>query len=190
MVKKILCIDDDIRNHLFIRKVIGLTNHKLYETFDGKSGLAIALREELDLILMDIHLAESNGIDLINQFKQSEIVQHIPIVAITADNSKELKQQCFDAGFADVVHRPLSAVALLNTIHCNFDKPTGKVLNPKPPSPEKSQGLSLIRPTPLLEAGNLYRLRWLRKHHMKRHRQLRKNRFQFNYIHPTKHLCH
>lgn len=116
MMCKILYVDDNIRNHLFVRKTVDLTNCKLYEAFDGEMGLETARQEQPTLILMDIHLAEKNSIDVIHVIKQSSSLQHIPIVALTSDSSRELEQECIAAGCHYVLHRPIRTESLLAII--------------------------------------------------------------------------
>jgi CheY-like chemotaxis protein len=116
MNAKILYVEDDVRNMNLVRKMLKLTDYQLLEAVNGNSGFETALNEVPDLILMDVNLPDVNGIEVIRDIKQSPSLQHIPIVALTADTSDQTVEDCLVAGSATVIHKPVSRFQLLDAI--------------------------------------------------------------------------
>lgn len=113
---KILYVEDDFNNLRLIRKMFKLTDYQLFEAFDGNSGFEMALKIMPDVILMDVNLPGINGIDVVTYLKQSPSLQHIPVIALTADVSSETMERCLEAGCVGVMHKPVSRFLLLDTI--------------------------------------------------------------------------
>ncbi len=116
MPHKILYIEDNPNNMQLVRKMLKVTDYQLYEAVDGNSGYETALKVLPDLILTDINLPDINGVEVISYLKQSPLLHDVPIIAITADNSTKLEQQCLISGAVAVMHKPISRFHLLNTI--------------------------------------------------------------------------
>lgn len=117
MTIKVLYIEDDFNNVRLIRKMFKLTDYQLFEAFDGNSGFEVALRVQPYIILIDINLPDVYGVDVATYLKQSPTLQHIPIIALTADVSQETYNRCMAAGCASVIHKPVSRFLLLDTIY-------------------------------------------------------------------------
>ena len=64
------------------------------------------MKENFDLILMDINMPGRNGYDLTREFRQQGF--DIPIIALTGSVFKEEKQQAIDAGMNDYIEKPFS----------------------------------------------------------------------------------
>ena len=68
--------------------------------------------ELVDVILLDIHLPNSNGIYLLKQLKAHHGFAHIPVIMLTLDPDKNLLKQCFENGAADFVNKPIDEIIL------------------------------------------------------------------------------
>ncbi len=116
MKSKILYVEDDPKNIDLIRDMLDMADCHLLFANDGNTGFEMAVQEKPDLVFMDIHLPDISGIETIKKFKQSSILQHIPIIAITGDNSIEVQTQCFDAGCIDIIYKPVKRFLILDGI--------------------------------------------------------------------------
>ncbi len=66
MTKKLLVIDDDISTLEMMRIHFESENFEVFTADNGKSGLALGKKEEFDIILTDLNLPDTDGIDMVN----------------------------------------------------------------------------------------------------------------------------
>lgn len=112
---KIFVVDDDMMN----LKIAQLMLNKDYEVFCLSSGekLLELLQEKLpDLILLDVHMPEMNGFDIIRMLKGDERVKDIPVIFLTADNDKEMEVKCFKEGALDYIVKPFVKDVMLQRV--------------------------------------------------------------------------
>ena len=77
------------------------------EATDGQMGWETAVREQPDLILMDLHLlGDLSGFELTHRLRQEPQFQETPIIALTAYNSAAVENQARAAGCDDFLTKP------------------------------------------------------------------------------------
>jgi two-component system cell cycle response regulator DivK len=95
-MKTILQIEDNHANRLLVERVLEPHNYRLLHAADGETGVALAIEEKPDLILVDMGLPDVDGQTVVTLLKQIPEMEKIPIVAITAwpvDKALEMAQQ-------------------------------------------------------------------------------------------------
>lgn len=102
----ILAVEDNEDNLLIINYVVDSLSCRFIGQLNGKKTLEIARESQPDLILLDIMLPETNGIDLCHELKQDVSTSHIPVIAVTALARDEEKQRILDAGFNAYISKP------------------------------------------------------------------------------------
>lgn len=112
----ILYIEDNVANIELIRRYLKVINCDFYEAIDGGSGIASAVDIAPDLILLDIYLPDINGLQVLDHLRTMPEFSNTPIIAITTDDSNELKTECYERGFDVVLHKPVPPQQLLETI--------------------------------------------------------------------------
>jgi CheY-like chemotaxis protein len=114
--KKILIIDD----HSDVRRVLTMTlRHQNYETCeaaDGSAGIRMSLAENPDLILMDLSLPDSSGLETAKRIKENPQTSHIPIVACSGWKSDEIVAQAAEAGIREFLAKPIAPEQLAGVI--------------------------------------------------------------------------
>ncbi|WP_307195700.1 response regulator [Neobacillus niacini] len=107
--KKILIVDDDIRNVYAL--TIALENHdmEILVAENGREALEV-LKEHhnTDLILMDIMMPEMDGFEAIQHIRKIRLFETIPIIALTAKAMKHSKEECLEAGATDYISKPIN----------------------------------------------------------------------------------
>jgi signal transduction histidine kinase/ActR/RegA family two-component response regulator len=116
---RILVVEDNPVN----QKVVAgfLSKHGLRPTLSSNGWDAIKQVEEreFDLVLMDVHLPDLDGMQatrLIREMEKRKGRQALPIVALTAMAMKEDRERCLAAGMNGYVSKPLNVVEMLSTI--------------------------------------------------------------------------
>jgi CheY-like chemotaxis protein len=114
---RILVVDDSLINRQLL--VLSLVQYGLRadSASSGLEALAACERETYDLILMDIEMAEMNGIETTRQIRRRLGAGPQPrIIACTANTSPALQEQCLAAGMDGFVNKPVQPEVLAGMI--------------------------------------------------------------------------
>ena len=114
--KTILYIEDDEMNRKIVRQLLKPTAYRLIEAHDGEAGVAAALAERPDLILMDIQLPKISGIEATRQLRAQPATAATPVIAITSFALSGDDQKAKDAGATAYLAKPYSPRDLLSLI--------------------------------------------------------------------------
>jgi CheY-like chemotaxis protein len=113
--KKILIVEDNKVNLMVAEKI--LRNMK-FDPICAKSGeecLQAIKTETFDLIFMDCHMPDMDGFETTQALRQYEEEQHqnpVPIIALTANTSAEIRQECLTSGMSDYMAKPIKTDTL------------------------------------------------------------------------------
>ncbi|MBF0118103.1 MAG: fused response regulator/phosphatase [Desulfobacterales bacterium] len=64
--------------------------------------------EDYDLILLDFHMGETKGLDLLKVLKNHSVFHKIPVIMLTGENSDSIFARCFEEGAVDYIHKPIN----------------------------------------------------------------------------------
>lgn len=113
MMKRILVIEDQEDNRAILRDLLGAAGYVYLEAVNGADGVATALAEKPDLILMDIQLPELDGYDATRRIRTIPEIATVPIIAVTSYALSGDEAKARAAGCNDYVTKPYSPRALL-----------------------------------------------------------------------------
>jgi signal transduction histidine kinase/DNA-binding response OmpR family regulator/HAMP domain-containing protein len=112
--KKVLVVDDDIRNIFAITSVLESFGMTVTFADNGKSALKkLHEIDDIDIILMDVMMPEMDGYDAIRAIRQNPAYQGLPIIAVTAKALKDDRAACVAAGASDYLAKPVDTDKLL-----------------------------------------------------------------------------
>ena len=114
--KKILYVEDNEMNRKIVRDLLKRTSYQLTEAHDGEAGVAAALEQRPNLILMDIQLPKISGMEAMRRIRAEAATANIPIVAITSFALSGDEQKAKEAGATAYLAKPYSPFDLLNLI--------------------------------------------------------------------------
>ena len=115
--KKILIVDDDIRNIFAMTSLLERYKINVISAETGKAGIeALQKSRDIDLVLMDIMLPEMDGYDTMRAIRQMYSFNELPIVALTAKAMKGDREKCIDAGASDYIAKPVETEELLSLL--------------------------------------------------------------------------
>ena len=114
--RTILYVEDNELNRKIVRDLLRRTSYRLIEALDGEAGVAAALEQRLDLILMDIQLPKLSGIDAIRALRKAPATMDTPIIAITSFALSGDQQKAEAAGASAYLAKPYSPFGLLGMI--------------------------------------------------------------------------
>ncbi|MFT5975124.1 MAG: signal transduction histidine kinase/CheY-like chemotaxis protein/HAMP domain-containing protein, partial [Gammaproteobacteria bacterium] len=116
--KKILMVDDDIRNIYALSSVLEGKGLDIKSAQNGKEALDLLKNtaNKFDIVLMDIMMPVMNGYDAMSAIRKDSKIKNIPIIALTAKAQAEDKQLCIDAGANDYMSKPIDHEQLLSLL--------------------------------------------------------------------------
>ena len=112
-MKRILVVEDTEDNRQIIRDLLSSAGYELIEAVDGLAGVAVAEREQPDLILMDIQLPGIDGYEATRRIKSNPELKHIPVIAVTSYALTGDEDKAMEAGCDAYIAKPYSPRALL-----------------------------------------------------------------------------
>ena len=108
----ILVIDDeDINRHLLTRRLTH-EGHAVLTADDGDAGLALAARESVDLILLDVLMPGLSGYDVLSRLKADAALREIPVLMISALDQTASVTRCIALGADDYLTKPFDPLVL------------------------------------------------------------------------------
>ena len=120
--KKVLLVDDDMRNIFAISKILREKGMLVLKAEDGKVALNILKNQsDIDLIIMDIMMPDMNGYEVMKRIREQNTFRNLPIIALTAKAMKEDEQKCIDAGANGYLTKPTDVEQLLDMIGKQFE---------------------------------------------------------------------
>ena len=90
--------------------------HEVVTAATGAEALARAGEGRYDIVLMDVHLPDTTGIEVVRKLRKQPPLAEVPILAMTADTSQHSRHECREAGMNDVVIKPLRRDILLGKV--------------------------------------------------------------------------
>lgn len=107
--KKILVVDDDIRNVFALGKVLEEREIEVLEAENGQMAIDILQEHQnIDLVLMDVMMPVMNGYEAMQIIRNTPEIKDIPIICLTAKAMKEDHENALKNGANDYLSKPLN----------------------------------------------------------------------------------
>ncbi|KAB2954297.1 response regulator [Heliorestis acidaminivorans] len=123
---KVLVVEDNPVNQLVISKFLQRLGCQLLQAENGKVAIELFKKQKIDLIFMDLHMPELDGLETTRIIRNLEKGKfHTPIIALTADAMSGDREKCISAGMDDYISKPFKqedVVKVLKSYNCLIDK--------------------------------------------------------------------
>ena len=113
MSAHILIVEDEEKLARFTELELQHENYEVRKAFDGRAALEEALKNDYDLILLDIMLPGLSGMEVLRRLRQEK---NTPVILLTARDSVMDKVAGLDAGAVDYITKPFAIEELLARI--------------------------------------------------------------------------
>ena len=121
--KKILLVDDDMRNVFALSKILKERGMEIIKAENGKTALLMLdTHPDIDLVMMDIMMPEMDGYEAMKQIRGKQKFKKLPVIALTAKAMRDDKQKCIDAGASDYITKPVDVERLLSLMRVWLSK--------------------------------------------------------------------
>ncbi|MDO8806742.1 MAG: response regulator transcription factor [Elusimicrobiota bacterium] len=111
---KLLIIEDEPIMAKVLKRMFTSEKYEVTNTNTAGEGFEACLKELPDLVLMDVHLPDGNGLDLCRKMKETPRIKHIPIIIMTGEaTSVDCKMMGLESGAEDYVLKPFISEELI-----------------------------------------------------------------------------
>ncbi len=117
----ILIVEDDTVSIYYLEKILEEAGCHVTQVINGTEALEVLSEKSFDLVLMDIGLPEISGIQVMQEINRIKSDFHIPVIAVTAYSQKEDIKLFDEAGFTDILIKPVSELHLFRMINKYFN---------------------------------------------------------------------
>ncbi|MEH6405404.1 MAG: response regulator, partial [Sneathiella sp.] len=117
---KIILAEDNAVNALIAQSFLEKFGHEVRHVENGELAVDAASEGWADLILMDVHMPEMNGIDATKAIRLTELGKAVPIIGLTAEAFTERHAVFMEAGMNDVLTKPFTERQLSDALATNI----------------------------------------------------------------------
>lgn len=124
---KVLLVDDDMRTVFAVTSALEDQGIEVCTGKTGKESLdKLNSFPDIDLILMDVMIAEVDGYQAIREIRNRDRYENIPILALTAKAMQGDRAKCIDAGADDYLAKPVNLDKLTSMLNIWLDPALAK----------------------------------------------------------------
>ena len=113
---KILIVEDNEENRDSLSRRLQRRGFEVIIAVDGRAGIAAAIADQPDLVLMDMNMPEVDGWEATRQIKAHESTQGLKVIALTAHAMAGDRERAIAAGCTDYHTKPIDFPKLLAQI--------------------------------------------------------------------------
>jgi CheY-like chemotaxis protein len=113
---KILVVDDEPIVHRLLQHHLERAGYEMIGATNGREAIEMATSQSPQLIVMDVMMAEMDGLTALRSLKKDEETKAIPVIMITANSHYVTQQESEAAGASLFLTKPFSPGKLLNEI--------------------------------------------------------------------------
>lgn len=113
MTPKILSVDDSKTIRLVLARLFRAFACEWREAANGEEGLAVALRERPDLIILDYNMPVMDGLTMLRKLREDPALKHTAVIMLTADSGLENLPVVARLGVRDYLTKPFREEELL-----------------------------------------------------------------------------
>jgi signal transduction histidine kinase/DNA-binding response OmpR family regulator len=138
----VLVAEDHPVNELLINQLLKRLGCQVRNARDGEQAVQLWNQGGVDLVLMDVQMPGTNGLQATRMIREQEILQskrHTPIVAVTANAMKGDREACLAAGADGYTPKPVSPQALIRAMDEVLQRTSGHPMVSTLPSDEEPE---------------------------------------------------
>ncbi len=114
---RVLIVEDDRSQALFAQSVLANSGIQAQVELEAMHVLESLETLRPDLILMDLHMPDADGVELTALIREHPDFMDIPIVFLTGDNAPEARTEALNAGGDDYLSKPIQPQNLIDAVH-------------------------------------------------------------------------
>jgi CheY-like chemotaxis protein len=114
---RVLYIEDNLANYALVQRVFErLGGLELMSAMQGQMGIELAAQHAPDLILLDLHLPDIDGEEVLRRLRSDERMRDIPVIILSADATVMQRDRLKAAGAEDYLTKPLELAGFVEAV--------------------------------------------------------------------------
>ena len=105
--KSILVVEDNMDTYELVKFVLEKRGHATFLAMNGRDGINAAMKQQPDLIIMDLSMPIMDGWVATEEIKLEPRTKDIKIIALTAHALPDDRKRAFDAGVSEYITKPM-----------------------------------------------------------------------------------
>lgn len=115
--KKVLIVDDDVRNIYSLTKALEVFKMNIITAFDGNEAIKILNENpDTDIVLLDMMMPNMDGYETAEKIRTNPKFLNLPLIAVTAKAMTGDREKCIKAGASDYITKPVDVDQLLSLL--------------------------------------------------------------------------
>ncbi|MGA9642280.1 MAG: response regulator [Terriglobales bacterium] len=127
---KIMIVDDDPDLRQALRLRLRANQYDTVNAADGYSAIAMAYKEQPDLIILDLGLPAGDGFVVLDRLQKDDKLSTIPVIVLTARDPQSSEQRSLTSGAAAFFQKPADNAELLEVIRATLPPVAPKTILP------------------------------------------------------------
>jgi adenylate cyclase len=119
---RVLVVDDDPLNRMLLTRSLEQAGHRVGSAASGQEALEILREKPFDVVLLDIVMPELDGVSVLERLKRDPVLQHVPVIMISAVDEIDTVVRCIEMGSEDYLPKPFNPVLLRARINAALAK--------------------------------------------------------------------
>jgi len=118
--RQVVVVEDNERNMKLFRDLLTARGYRTLEATTGTQAVELAADHAPELVLMDIHLPDIDGVEALGRLRADRRTASIPVLALTAQAMEGDRERFLGSGFDGYVSKPVDVIELLGIVrrHC------------------------------------------------------------------------
>lgn len=115
--KKVLIVDDDVRNIYSLTKALEVFKMTIITAFDGNDAIKVLSENpDTDVVLLDMMMPHMDGYETSEKIRANPKFLNLPVIAVTAKAMTGDREKCIKAGASDYITKPVDVDQLLSLL--------------------------------------------------------------------------
>ncbi len=137
IMQQVLVVDDSNAIRQLLSRTLSSSGYEVSSAEDGLKGLELAKKRSFDLVITDINMPEMDGLSLIVELRELPDYQLKPILVLSTEHTREMKQKGKEAGATGWLVKPFNPTSILEIVSKVL--PEQEVLAEPKVTPENTQ---------------------------------------------------
>lgn len=118
LTKTVLIVDDDSKNIFALSATLRARKIPIMTATSAEEAMYMLQSEPaIGIVLSDMMMPGTDGYDFIRMIREIDYLDHIPVIAVTAQAMPGDKEKCLAAGASDYLSKPVDVDKLMNILH-------------------------------------------------------------------------
>ena len=117
----ILVCEDNVMTLKTIEFALKKAGYSVFKAVDGDQGIRILADEEIDLVITDINMPYTKGLELVRHIN-TNLVPKIPVIVVTGITNRETREHALELGAEGYITKPFDLNAMVDMVKSVSEK--------------------------------------------------------------------